>query len=457
MHPSLFSLLILAIFALMSRNIILVMVLLLAFLTEAKGQYGHYYQHELFYLADAETETDYDIAMGHTGPVRARHTNKHFMRKSVYGFHPGWSGTAWESYDYGLLPTISYYGYIVNPANGSYKSVYFWKTTNLIDSAHAKGSSVELAVATGSAAANRQLLGNPKSVTNLVDSLVHLLQLRDGDGLCLDFEGLPKNRRDQFTGFVHQLRDSLKKHLPRAGITLCLPASDEEQAYNIDSLRPLVNQFVIKPYDQKAKLVPGPIAPLRSGGEWKNRSVDASISGWMKVGIPRDQMVLSVPNYSWKWEIQPSTAAYTKTVGGPRLLTFSDLKRNYNHPHEVDSLAMEKSYTFAGGAGLYQIFASDAMSIRARYDFAYDRNLGGVAIWALGYDQGFDALWRTLKTSFSQSVKDEVGDLAVEKKSELLLGPDNGETRERNRNNWIPMLIGCLFLIVLLMVLKRVM
>ncbi len=440
----------------MIRKFILLLCLSLGVST-LSAQHGHYYQHELFYSPDATSEADYDAVIGLSGPSNPRHTNKHFMRKSVYGFHPGWSGTAWESYDYGLLPMVAYYGYMVDPANGSYKSVYFWKTTRMIQRAHEKGSAVELAVATGSKAANRQLLKNPRSVTTLVDSVVALVKLRNGDGVCLDFEGLPGDQRDTFTGLVRQLKDSLAKHLPKAGITLCLPGRDEEKAYDIDSLRSMVNQFVVKPYDWKSGLIAGPVAPLRSGSFWGENSIDASISHWLKAGVPREDMILSVPNFSWKWNLRPTTSSEKSLMGPPELITYSELKRKYNYPVEMDSLAQENWAGFHDDDGSYEIKISDGTSIQPRYDLVYDRNLGGVAIWALGYDNGFDGLWDILKSSFSQSVKDEVEGFVVDQRNELLLGPDNGETMERNRNNWIPMLVGCIFLIIVLFIVKRVM
>ncbi|MDD3662208.1 MAG: hypothetical protein PHG63_04050, partial [Candidatus Dojkabacteria bacterium] len=38
----------------------------------------------------------------------------------------------------------------------------------------------------------------------------------------------------------------------------------------------------------------------------------------------------------------------------------------------------------------------------AKYDFVLGRNLGGIGIWALGYDNGRSELWSTLQSKFSQ-------------------------------------------------------
>gem|GEM_PF-5255863 len=413
----------------------------------------HYEQHRLFYSAEATSEADYDAIMGFPSFERKRRTNKHFMRRTVYGFHPGWCGTTWRSYDYGLLPVVAYYGYIVNPSNGSPKTSYFWKTSGMIDEAHAKGSAVDLVVATGSKKDNRRLLSNDVAVNNLVDSLSHYLKLRDGDGICIDFEKLGGKQTEGFSAFVKRLHAKLAIDHPKATLTLCLPA-EINPAYEIDSLQPFIDFYIVKPYTQE-RLPDDPFFPPLSSKDAKQPSVNSSISTWLKAGVSKEKLLLGTPNFSLMLNAGfPSTSM---KVRWPELVTYSDLKRNYNYPHHTDSITGRELYQWVDEINFYSLYASDENSMRQRFELASDRNLSGVAIWALGYDHGFDALWNQLKASFSQSVKDEVQGLAIEEQNGLLLGPDNGETRERNRNNWIPMLVGCLIFTVLLLVLRRFM
>lgn len=437
------------------RSFFLLLVLLGCGLLAQAGQpiASHYEQHLHYYSPAATAETDYDAILGFPSYVKKRRTNKHFMRRTVYGFHPGWCGTTWKSYDFGLLPVVAYYGYVVDPATGSARTSYFWKTSPMIDEAHAKGSSVDLVVAIGTEKDNRRLLGNAQAVANLVDSLDHYLTLRDGDGICLDFENLGGPQANAFTSFVRLLHGKLAQNHPSATITLCLPPDNNEQAFAIDSLRAWVDYYVVKPYAHEGYGSPVPIAPLTSQDP-NIPSTDASISNWLRAGVSKEQLLLGTPNYSLKWSLHISASNKPRW---PELVPYADLKRNYNYPHRTDSVAGMERYEWSENSIFYELYASDENSMRLRYELANDRNLGGVAIWALGYDHGFDALWGQLKKSFSQSVREEVNGLAIEERDQLLIGPDNGETRERNRNNWIPMLVGCVFFIVLLWVLRKVM
>ncbi|GIT57317.1 MAG: hypothetical protein Ct9H300mP18_07460 [Candidatus Neomarinimicrobiota bacterium] len=44
----------------------------------------------------------------------------------------------------------------------------------------------------------------------------------------------------------------------------------------------------------------------------------------------------------------------------------------------------------------FQTWYDDSLSLSKKYDFAISKKLGGVGIWALGYDEGYDELWNAL-------------------------------------------------------------
>lgn len=50
----------------------------------------------------------------------------------------------------------------------------------------------------------------------------------------------------------------------------------------------------------------------------------------------------------------------------------------------------------------YKIYFDNSTSLTHKFDFALDQGLGGVAIWALGYDHGYPELWTVLEESFAQ-------------------------------------------------------
>jgi len=53
-------------------------------------------------------------------------------------------------------------------------------------------------------------------------------------------------------------------------------------------------------------------------------------------------------------------------------------------------------------AGKWQGYYDDARSLKVKYDYVISNQLGGVGIWALGYDNGYTELWGALREKFSK-------------------------------------------------------
>ena len=49
-----------------------------------------------------------------------------------------------------------------------------------------------------------------------------------------------------------------------------------------------------------------------------------------------------------------------------------------------------------------QLFFEDVKSLSIKYDWIKKNKIGGVGIWALGYDNGYPELWDLLTDKFSQ-------------------------------------------------------
>ena len=47
----------------------------------------------------------------------------------------------------------------------------------------------------------------------------------------------------------------------------------------------------------------------------------------------------------------------------------------------------------------------DSYTLRKKYDYALSNNLKGIGIWALGYDNGYNDLWKVIEDKFSTNKK----------------------------------------------------
>ena len=198
-------------------------------------------------------------------------TNRKLSKKyEVFGWHPHWMGSAWESYDFSLLSTIAYFAYIVDPETGSYSNpaqIQEWRTTSMIDTAKANGTRVLLSMASHGVAENDRFLSSPAAWNTFTDSIASLIIARNADGVDLNFENVPEKHRESLVNFVTLLRTNLSNKMPNGNVflSITLPSYSTRDAFDHVKLGELVDLMVIMGYDyHKGKGMTGAVSPLRT-------------------------------------------------------------------------------------------------------------------------------------------------------------------------------------------------
>ena len=94
--------------------------------------------------------------------------------KIVFGYHPYWSGTKWQNYNYDLLTTIAYFSAEAN-GNGDLTNLHGWPKTDLINKAHENGVEVALVVTLFNKTELETLLSSSDNRNRLINNLVPML------------------------------------------------------------------------------------------------------------------------------------------------------------------------------------------------------------------------------------------------------------------------------------------
>ncbi len=323
--------------------------------------------------------------------------------KIVFGWHPYWMGEAYKSYNFSLLSIVSYFSYELNARTGDYNTVHQWATTSLIDSAKKYNTKVLLSVTNFGAVNNATFLGNMEAQATCIRRLKDLLRLRGGDGVDIDFEVIPKAYRKQFNNFVVDLATSLKRENPRYLVSLCMPAVDLDSIYDVQQLLPHVNHFVIMGYEFYGanSREAGPIAPVASGGYWWKYNLELSVKDYTTAGIPPNKIIMGLPYYGVEWQtydlkVPSATRKFIK------YLTYSQIQKEHGPIFCCeDEVSMSRYFLYRIGNDYRQIWFEDSTSLSKKYDWVLSKKLGGVGIWALGYDNGYNDLWHLLAAKFT--------------------------------------------------------
>lgn len=378
--------------------------------------------------------------------VRNKKYSKIKPENEVFGWHPYWMGSAWESYPFELLSTISYFSYKLDPNTGSYtnpKQMNEWRTTAMIDSAKLKKTKVLLTVSSHGYTNNNSFLGDQAKWSVLIDSVSKLLLDRDADGVDINFENLPYLKRGSFNRFIEELRKRLNQKFGTKTplISLTLPAVDSREIFDIQDLQKFVDLFVIMGYDYNTgPQLQGAVAPLIPF-ETKNISLNNTLKYYLEAGIDPSKTVLALPYYGSMWEGTLGEGGSTSSMF-ERKVTYREVRSIFNDEFvtknnlspilEKNSMTNYFNITYPDNT-TKEVWFDDDYTLGKKYDFAITNQLKGIGIWALGYDNGYNELWDVIETKFATDavpVVDPVGQIEgypikvsnyILKKKDLLL------------------------------------
>ena len=340
-----------------------------------------------------------------------KYVKEHMLDTSyrVFGWHPYWSGNAYESYNFSLLSMISYFSYEVNPKTGFYNTIHNWRETALVDSAKKYNCKVLLTLSNFGSGNNRKFLKSADAKKNLISTAITLVRERKADGLTLDFENVSTKEKTQYLNFIIDLATSLKAENEDYLLTIALPAVDFEQVYDFSQINLYVDYYVMMGYEyhgSNSKLA-GPVSPLSGGGKWKGFTLESSVGEYLANGVPAGKFIMGVPYYGAEWITKdlkfPSIAkSFVKYHSYRQAKRMSGKKMG-----ELDETSMSKFYTYNDMASNYrQLWFEDTVTLGAKYDWIKEKQIRGVGIWALGFDNGYDELWKLLADKFAYNDKE---------------------------------------------------
>jgi len=335
------------------------------------------------------------------------------LNKIVYGWHPYWSNGLQSNYDWNLLSHLSYFSYEVDAATGNAVSTHSFSTAQAVTDALANNVKVTLCVTLFSN--HTTFLGNSTARQTLITNLINLVQARGAHGVNIDFEGIPSSQTAAFTSFMNALATQMHSAIPGSDVSTVLYAVDWNDVYDIATLDNFVDHFIIMGYDYywTGSTTAGPNDPLFQFGTTYNYTLSKSITFYLEQGMQPEQLVLGLPYYGREWPVSSTTIPAPATANGTSR-TYAYVKNNStgfytsaNRNHDDESVS---TYFTFNNAGTRQCFISMEYDLGERMDLINKRGIGGMGIWALGYDDGYNELWNEIESHFTDCAVSECSD-----------------------------------------------
>ncbi len=349
-------------------------------------------------------------------------TKPQHPRYEVFGFAPYWTINKLDSVEFSSLTTFAYFGVPIKETGGLDKEDYGYtvfksrKATNVFRKAHDNGVRVVLTITCMDNDNIESFLGSDQAREKTIADTIHEVRERGIDGVNIDVEyiGTPDAiYREKFSEFVSHLTEKMHTEIPGSYVTVSVYASSAKKLklYDISRIGKAADGVFMMAYDfaVKGSDYAMPTSPLYGYKEGKYSYDIATAVEDFKQYMPGNKIILGVPYYGYNYLVydEPRVKAETRPSwswrGKPMTQTYEIATDSIKAEREGwDDLGQVgwKAYYVSSVDAWRMIFLDDVRSLGIKYDFAKSQNLGGVGMWALGFDSGKSELWAVLKEKF---------------------------------------------------------
>jgi spore germination protein YaaH len=352
--------------------------------------------------------------------------------KVIYGFFPYWNLKYAQSLNIGSLTHFAYFAVDLNP-NGTinkktnlletepgWNKLKSKETAKLLYQSKLLGQKTVIVITAMDPETIEGVLYSSENKRAAVSSIMSVYKDYVFDDINIDFEYLNDGNntlRDSFVGFITDLRfacTGYKSHC-QIDIDTFAGVAERPRLWDLKNLEPVTDKFIIMTYDYYRKSSPqaGPVAPLigKCANTFSNEKdclaedIITHISQISKL-LPPHKIILGIPFYGYEWQTASSDFLANTYSGTGALATYQRVQTIFQDT-KIASLSAHWSsstlspYLVYEEDGLtYQIHFEDAQSIEQKIKLVESASLGGVAVWALGYEGSSQDLWTPINHLF---------------------------------------------------------
>lgn len=299
--------------------------------------------------------------------------------------------------------TIGNDGHIVEFVNPQEKEPGWYalesgKADSFLQKARDNHRNLSLAVFAGTNDSIEALISDPvKHANNLILDISPIMKKYGFSDLNLDVEYIDvasEESRMHFTQFVKEIRARLKnQNLGTLSIDVSPTAFIKNYLVNPLEISKYVDSIIIMGYDYhfQGSYVTGPVAPLFGASSVSEFDIETAVEKALAI-IPSQKIILGAPLYGYEWEtlgpdprssIIPGTGL---TASSQRVQDLLAECATCSVKYDLDALEKYVTYEDKERNSYHQIFYPDEEVMLEKIKFAQKYNLGGIALWALGYE-----------------------------------------------------------------------
>ncbi len=348
-------------------------------------------------------------------PTKAKSREK----KQVIGFLPHWISTTNIQIDVTLLSQVILFSLSIDPNGNIIKTnkdgtaAAGWTQlsspllSQLQKEASASGTKILVAINNFSSREIESIISNKTNTQNLISQVIEVLRTFRLDGVNINFEYFADSSFSavrEMNAFLQDLVLALKKENDRYIVSFDVNALSVLVDANYDMARigQLTDQVILMGYDyyRASSRTAGPVAPLFAGeGEHSvGKSVQTLIGR-----VPKEKIVLALPFFGYEWQTSDAKYKSQAVENTGSVATYERVQDLINNRKDISLNRDEASFSpwlvYRQSGVIKQIYYEDEVSLGKKLDFVKQKELGGIAIWALGFEGKYSQLWKAIKSN----------------------------------------------------------
>lgn len=233
-----------------------------------------------------------------------------------------------------------------------------------------------------------EVLSSTTKRQKFVDNIVATSLSLSLDGVNIDFEGLSSECGEHYVQFLRELSVACRKNGLVLSVDNYVPFHFNNY-YRLDIQGVVADYVIIMGYDEHyhGSGDPGSVASI----DYVSSGLENTIAQ-----VSAEKVVNALPFYTILWKTEGSTVTDEYIT----LNNEADFISRLNLSPEWDEETCQNYSEWSSGNTTYQIWFEDAESINVKLNVMRAQNIGGVAVWRLGY--GTSEVW-DLVSAFANS------------------------------------------------------
>lgn len=237
---------------------------------------------------------------------------------------------------------------------------------------------------TGTAVSSYEVLSSTTVRQQLVRNIVDTSLGLGLDGVNIDFEGLTEDCGRHYVQFLRELSVLCRKNGLVLSVDNYVPFHFNN-FYRLDIQGQIADYVIIMGYDEHwhGSQDPGSVASIDYVSNGLSRTLEQ---------VPAQKVVNALPFYTILWRTEGDTVTDEfVTIANEA----SFLQQTGAQP-EWDEETCQNYAQWQEGSATYQIWLEDEESLNVKLNVMAAQNIGGVAVWRIGY--GTEASWKLVRS-----------------------------------------------------------